>query len=140
LPDGRVVSKGGGAPGPLVNTNAQAYSPYYSFQKNGNGKLAPRPLISSQPISTKVSWDSNLSIEVASGQPLQRITIVRNTASTQSWNVDQRFIELAFSTTNGKLSVKMPTNANVAPPGFYWLFVIDSNGVPSVGQSIRLGI
>ncbi|MFZ6690675.1 jacalin-like lectin [Undibacterium sp. SXout20W] len=140
LQDGRVISAGGGAPGPMVNTNAQAYSPYYLFQKNGNGSLATRPVISLQAVKNAVAWGSTFNVSTTSAQPIQRVTLVRNSASTHSWNVDQRFVELTFSNKNGSLSVNMPANANIAPPGFYWLFVLDSNGVPSVAQSVRLGL
>jgi len=94
LPDGRVISAGGGAPGPLVNTNAQAYSPYYLFQQNGNGQYAARPTIISPPVTAAVAWGGSLSLTTKSALPVQRVTLIRNSALTHSWNVDQRFIEL----------------------------------------------
>jgi hypothetical protein len=33
---------------------------------------------------------------------------------------------------NGSLNITAPTDANLAPPGYYMLFLVDSNGVPSV--------
>ena len=37
----------------------------------------------------------------------------------------------------GGLNVAAPT-ANLAPPGFYLLFILNSNGVPSVAEIVRL--
>ena len=34
----------------------------------------------------------------------------------------------------GKVTVQAPANANLAPPGDYMLFLVDTNGVPSVGD------
>jgi hypothetical protein len=35
--------------------------------------------------------------------------------------------------------VTLPASANNAPPGFYMLFAIDANGVPSKAKVLRLG-
>ena len=36
------------------------------------------------------------------------------------------------------LNVTAPPNGNVAPPGYYMLFVLNSTGVPSVAAFVRL--
>jgi hypothetical protein len=33
---------------------------------------------------------------------------------------------------------RVPTSTNVAPPGWYMLFVVSDNGVPSVGRFIQI--
>ena len=37
------------------------------------------------------------------------------------------------------LTVKLPPNAKIAPPGPYMLFVVDGTGVPSEAHMIKLG-
>jgi len=32
----------------------------------------------------------------------------------------------------------MPANGNIAPPGHYMLFVVNTNGVPSVARIVQL--
>ena len=54
LPDGRVLSAGGGICGTCDSVgylakNAEVFSPPYLFKKDGSGELAPRPQISSAP-------------------------------------------------------------------------------------------
>ena len=39
---------------------------------------------------------------------------------------------------SGKVTVPAPANANLAPPGDYMLFIVDGNGVPSIGSFIRI--
>ena len=46
---------------------------------------------------------------------------------------------LSYSPAPGGLSVVAPTDANLAPPGDYMLFLLDGNGVPSVARIVRIG-
>jgi len=34
--------------------------------------------------------------------------------------------------------VQAPANAILAPPGYYMLFILDANGVPSVAATLQL--
>ncbi|HYU15668.1 MAG TPA: galactose oxidase-like domain-containing protein, partial [Candidatus Acidoferrum sp.] len=38
----------------------------------------------------------------------------------------------------GGLTVTLPASGNLAPPGYYWLFIVNNNGVPSAGQLLSL--
>ena len=37
------------------------------------------------------------------------------------------------------VEITAPAQATLAPPGFYMLFLVDGNGVPSVGSIVQLG-
>src|SRR5262249_56057141 len=39
---------------------------------------------------------------------------------------------------SGTLNLTSPPNGNIAPPGYYMLFLLDSAGVPSKAQFIQL--
>jgi hypothetical protein len=52
--------------------------------------------------------------------------------------MDQRYVPLTFSAGTGTLTATAPANANVAPPGMYMLFVVNSSGVPSVARMVTL--
>jgi hypothetical protein len=52
--------------------------------------------------------------------------------------MDQRFLRLNFSPAAGGLNVVAPANGNLAPPGYYVLFALNSAGVPSVGAVILI--
>lgn len=66
------------------------------------------------------------------------VSLVRLGSVTHGFNFDQRFLALASEPISGGLNVQAPLNANVAPPGYYMLFIVDSNGVPSVAAVVRL--
>jgi hypothetical protein len=39
----------------------------------------------------------------------------------------------------GSLTVQAPANANLAPPGYYMLFIVNGNGVPSTAAWVQFG-
>lgn len=140
LPDGRVLSAGGGAPGPELNLNAQIFSPPYLFRKDGSGAPATRPAATNVPAASGYNAAFTVTTDVAPTS-IARVTLVRMSSVTHSFNMDQRFNELSITARNPTertLTVMSPPNANHAPPGYYLLFVIDTAGVPSVGKVIRI--
>jgi hypothetical protein len=55
LPDGSVLTAGGGAPGPVNELNAEIYYPPYLYAKDGSGKPAIRPNIISAPTTLNLN-------------------------------------------------------------------------------------
>jgi hypothetical protein len=53
--------------------------------------------------------------------------------------MDQRLVPLAFTPGSGSLDIQAPANGNLAPPGYYMLFILDTNGVPSVAAIMKIG-
>ena len=139
LPDGRVLSSGGGICGTCdqvgyLAKNAEIFSPPYLFQADGT--LAPRPVIDAAPAST--SYGVAMEIAIGNTASIRKVALVRLGAVTHSDNMEQRYIPLSFSADATSISATAPANANVAPPGPYMLFIIDANGVPSVARMVRL--
>ena len=56
---------------------------------------------------------------------------------THGFDEDQRFLPLSFSTSSGSLTIQAPANANLAPPGYYMLFLVNANGVPSIATFVH---
>lgn len=136
LPDGTVMVGGGGAPGPQNNTNFELYFPPYLF--SAGGQLAPRPVIEAAP--TVMDIGRTYTVDVSGAAAAARVVMVKHGSVTHSWNMEQRFVELSFAAEGNRLAVQAPTRAADAPPGFYMLFVLDANGVPSVAKSVRVNV
>jgi len=136
LPDATVLTGGGGSPGPLTNLDAEIYYPPYLFNPDKPGEFAPRPSIRSAP--TVVSFGQAFEMTMDGLPDVSRVTMVRAGSATHSFNGDQRFIELGFVRDGATLRLEAPAQPTVAPPGFYLVFVFDSNGVPSVARVVRL--
>jgi hypothetical protein len=139
LPDGRVLSSGGGICGTCdqvhyLAKNAEIFSPPYLFQADGT--LAPRPAIDAAPASTSYG----AAMEIATGNPasISKVALIRLGAVTHSVNMEQRYIPLSFTAGVTSITATAPANANVAPPGPYMLFIIDANGVPSVASMVSV--
>ena len=70
---------------------------------------------------------------------IEKVTLVRLAAVTHSFDQNQRFVPLEFEqVTDTKLRVTAPANGNIAPPGYYMIFVVSDMGIPSVGEYILL--
>jgi hypothetical protein len=137
LPDGRILSAGGGFCGacPLAtyfNKNAEIFSPTYLFNKDGTA--AARPSISSAPASTAYASSFNVTTDT----DIARVTLIALSSVTHSVNMNQRFMDLAFTKSGNNLTVTAPANANLAPPGTYMLFVLNAQGVPSVAKMVKI--
>ena len=129
--DGRVFVGGGGLCGSCTNhMDAEIYSPPYLFDASGN--LAQRPVIDAPE---EADYNSNLAVTGTVG--IQEFSLIRLSSATHSTNNEQRRIPVTFS-GNGSYNLSIP-NRNLLPPGFYMLFAIDSNGVPSIAQTIKVG-
>jgi hypothetical protein len=122
LPDGRVLSGGGDG-----NTDAEVYSPGYLFK-------GPRPIITSAPGS--VTYGGQFFVGTA--DQISRVTLVRLSSVTHSFNMDQRITRLAFSAVADGLNVTGPATPELSPPGYYMLFVLDNRGVPSVASIVKV--
>jgi hypothetical protein len=141
LPDGRVLSAGGGICGTCdtvgyLNKNAEIFSPPYLFKKGGWGSLAPRPTVTAAPGA--VTEGSQFTVSTPDAASITKVAFVKLGAVTHSNNMDQRYVPLSFTAGNGTLTVTAPANINIAPPGYYMLFIVNSAGVPSVAPILRL--
>jgi hypothetical protein len=129
LPDGRVLVAGGGRSSGQDQLNAEIYSPPYLFK-------GPRPVIASAPAT--LQYGGTAFVETSDALRVSSVSLMRPGSVTHSFDTSQRFVSLSFQPAAGGLDVQAPANANLAPLGYYMLFIVDSNGVPSVGRFIQL--
>ncbi|MBA3264389.1 MAG: DUF1929 domain-containing protein [Thermoleophilaceae bacterium] len=128
LPDGRVLSAG--HDNGTQQTMAEIYSPPYLFQ-------GARPTISSAP--STVAYGAQFNVSTPEASSIDRVVLIRPSSTTHSLHQDQRSVELSFTATSGNdLSVTAPANGTTAPPGPYMLFLVNSNGVPSVAPFVTV--
>jgi hypothetical protein len=127
LPDGRVISGGsdfGGQDGTV-----EIFSPPYLFR-------GPRPSIATAPAT--LGYGESFSISTPDAGDIARVALVRPGATTHADNFDQRYVDLSFSPGSGTLQAVAPETAAKAPPGYYMLFLVNSDGVPSVATFVHL--
>jgi galactose oxidase-like protein/glyoxal oxidase-like protein len=136
LPDGRVFTAGGGGQGgtgaDVDHYDAEYYTPPYLF----NGA---RPTISAAPESA--TFGETFTVGSPDALNVTKVALLALSSTTHEFNQTQRYVPLVFTpTADGTgLSVTVPTNPNLAPPGYYMLFILNGAGVPSVAQMVRIG-
>ncbi len=130
LPDGRVLVAGSGRYGPEPQFSAEIYSPPYLF----NGA---RPTIASAPASA--IYGRSTFIGTPEGGQISSVSLIGLGSATHAFNTGQHFVNLGFTQTSGGLNIQMPTNGNLAPPGYYMLFLVNGAGVPSVARVMLVG-
>lgn len=144
LPDGRVLSAGGDFAGPRpypLKASAEIYSPPYLF--NGND-LALRPTITDvTPANT--GYGARLVVKTPNASDISKVTMVALGSVTHGFNMGQRINFPSFAPhTNADQSVDLwvttPANENRAPTGYYMLFILNGNGVPSIAKFVRLNV
>ena len=134
LPDGRVLSAGGGKPpatGAADNWNAEIFSPPYLSQ----GK---RPKIGSvSPLN--VAYSGSFSVATVDAAAIAKVTLVRLSSVSHGDNMNQRFAQLTWSAVAGGLTVNAPIDRNLAPPGHYMMLFSVRMAYPHMQRLYGLG-
>ena len=135
LPDATVLLVGGNPERGTYEAHMEAYSPAYLF--NADGTEALRPTITSVTPGA-FRYGSTFHVHTSDAADIRSVVLVRPGAATHSFDMDQRLVELAHTAGAGELIVTSPPNGNIAPPGYYMLFILNSAGVPSVARFVQL--
>ncbi|CAB3808877.1 hypothetical protein LMG28614_06900 [Paraburkholderia ultramafica] len=135
LPDGRVLSGGGGLCGSCStnHTNIEILTPPYLL--NADGSAASRPTITSAPTTAQLGT----SIAVTGSSGITAFALMRLSSSTHAVNNEQRRVPVSFTVgTAGEYLISLPSDPGVAVPGYYMLFGLNAKGVPSVSRTVQI--
>jgi hypothetical protein len=125
LPDGRVWVAGTDG-----ETRMEVYSPDYLLR-------GARPIITDAPAS--VTYGQGFPVHLLEEGEVSSVSFIRLSAVTHCFNMGQRSVALDFTPSDfAGFQITAPADANLAPPGYYMLFVLDGNGVPAVAPIVQL--
>ncbi|KAM0743192.1 hypothetical protein ACQRIT_003369 [Beauveria bassiana] len=136
MPDARVFNAGGGLCGDC-NTNhfdGQVFTPSYLL--NRDGSPAVRPTITSADVNAG-------RITIGTDGAVSSASLIRVGTSTHTVNTDQRRIPLKLArrgNNNSSYTAPLPTDPGILLPGYWMLFVMNSDGVPSIAKIINLSL
>ena len=138
LPDATVVSAGSNPVRGTYEQHIEIYSPAYLFTTDGNGNTiaATRPTITSSP--TNIGYAGSFQVQTPNAANISSVVLIRAGSTTHAFDMDQRLVGLTFTVGSGVLTVTGPPNANIAPPGYYMLFLVNSAGVPSIANFVQV--
>jgi hypothetical protein len=135
LPDATVLLLGGNPARGTYESQMEVYSPAYLF--NSDGSAATRPAIADVP--GPITHGGAFQILTPDAADIASVALIRPGAPTHAFDMEQRMIQLAFTTGAGVLNATAPPNGNIAPPGYYMLFILNAAGVPSVASFVTIG-
>ena len=65
--------------------------------------------------------------------------LIRMGSSTHSVDTDQRRIPLSVQSINGDtVTLSVPNDGGIVPPGFWYYFAVASTGVHSIGLTVNV--
>jgi hypothetical protein len=123
LPDGRVFSGGSDNGVPATDHEIEVYSPPYL-------QSGSRPTITSSP--STLSYGQQFTIVTPDASSISRVALIKVESTTHATRFDARFVDLSFTIGSGQITATAPPTGNYAPPGYYYLDILNSSGVPAV--------
>src|SRR5439155_4690017 len=87
--------------------------------------------------ATAFAYGATFQVQTPDAANITSVVLVRPGAQTHAFDMDQRLVGLSYTTDAGVLNVTAPPNGNIAPPGYYMLFLLNSAGVPSLARFVQ---
>ncbi len=123
LPDGAVWTAGSNGPseaGGSFERRIEIYRPSYGSN---------RPTITACPPS--IGYGYSFEVETPQAQSISRVALIRCGSVTHGFNPDQRYVTVPFTVKDANtLEIETPTAQDVLPPGYYLLWILDSQSPP----------
>ena len=139
LPDGRVLTAGSDplfddeqnlVPG-TFEQRIEIYSPPYLYQGGA------RPSIGDAPPT--LARDQTATIPTPDADRVRGARLIKASTATHATTTDMRSVALDVGPAPNGVSVHVPQNPALTPPGPYMLFLVDDRGVPSVAKMVSVG-
>ncbi|MGW1867520.1 galactose oxidase-like domain-containing protein [Streptomyces mauvecolor] len=139
LPDGRVATFGSDSLfGDKDNTKLgkfeqrmEVYTPPYLYRDKDR-----RPALGDGPEA--VAGDGRATFRTDHPERVVKARLMRPSAVTHTTDVEQRSIELGLTKDRNSVTITVPKDRALVPPGWYMVFVTDQEGTPSEAKWIRV--
>jgi hypothetical protein len=89
----------------------------------------------------------NFNVTTPDASSIASASLIRLAVTTHGTDQNARFVPLTFQAQAGSVQItgarvggqNVAISPNIAPPGYYMLFLVSTDGVPSIGRYIRVG-
>lgn len=135
LPDGRVITLGSERTGGDDSTpgafeqRIEVYSPHYLYR-------GIRPALTDGP--TVLQRGGTATFSTLDPASLATAKLMRPSVVTHATDIQQRSVALTITRRNRAISLRVPADNGLVPPGWYMLFVTDRAGTPSVARWVQV--
>ena len=109
----------------------EIYEPWYF--------CGPRPVITG--VTSRACAGERINIETPNAKKIDEVVLVRCGSFTHAFNPDQRLVSVPFeqsAKTGNLLTASLPNNSAVLIPGYYLLFILTKDHVPSEGRFVHI--
>jgi hypothetical protein len=141
LPDGRVATFGSD---PLFadadNTRmgefeqrVEIYTPPYL----AGDRAENRPRLGDGP--DRAAYGGTVTFPTEDAGRIENARLMRPSAVTHTTDVEQRSVALDVARGDGEVTLTVPDDPSLLPPGWYMLFVTDAEGTPSEAAWVQVG-
>ncbi|MFJ8311267.1 MULTISPECIES: galactose oxidase-like domain-containing protein [unclassified Streptomyces] len=139
LPDGRVATFGSDSLfGDKDNTKLgkfeqrmEVYTPPYLYRDKSK-----RPALGDGP--EVAAGDGRATFKSDHPERIVKARLMRPSAVTHTTDVEQRSIDVGLTKDRNSVTVTVPKDRALVPPGWYMLFVTDQEGTPSEAKWLRI--
>ena len=126
LPNGSVIMGGDPSGGSTPN---ERYLPSYFFK--------PRPALGAAPPA--IVYGAAFAVQTPTPGAIAEVVLMSPGAVTHGFNQNQRYVGCAITgRTATEVQATAPPDGKIAPPGWYLLFIVDNDRIPSAAVWIRL--
>lgn len=138
LPDGRVMTFGSDSlfadkdntkPG-VFEQQIDLWTPPYLFRDS-------RPELKADGPKT-VKRGGTATYRTAHSSTIKKMRLIRPGSFTHVTNVEQRSVALDFTVSAGSVTVTLPKDPSLVPPGWYMLNAVDDQGTPSEAVWVKV--
>ncbi len=148
LPDATVVTAGSNPNRWTWENRIEVWKPPYLFTTDTSGNVVPaaRPTIGTvcgaggctAPAPARIGYAGSFQVQSPNAADIGSVVLMRPGSPTHAFDMEQRLVGLNFSVAGTTLTVYPPPNANIAPPGYYMLFLLNRGGVPSIARFVHV--
>lgn len=136
MPNGNVWTAGSNPPTGEADGEdyrVEIYEPWYANETRPvideiQGESVPPGAPAA--LKARLAYGERFTVVTAQAASISRVVLLRCGTVTHAYNPDQRYLSLDFEVREGELRVLCPPSGNVAPPGYYLVWLINSEGVP----------
>jgi hypothetical protein len=130
LPDGRVITAGSNPVRKDDELRLELYHPSYLFR-------GPRPFIAN--VKEQLHRGLTFEIETPQATQIKWVHLIKPMATTHSWDSSQRLIDIPFTCEEVcHLKCCVPEQQNIVIPGWYMLFIVNHDEIPSVAKWVQI--
>jgi hypothetical protein len=139
LKDGRILVFGND---PLFSDKAdtqsgkfeqrlEIYTPAHFF------RTSERPVLVGSD-NQQINRGQNLTFKSPNGDSIKTARLIPPSSSTHVTNVEQRSVAAIVKQDGRDIDISIPNDENLLPNGWYMLFVVNGDGMPSVAKMVQV--